>query len=56
MKPAAEGTGIPYKTEPTKSRGQSTSHQSPAFKPIPTLLKKTWALAILVKLMAYFDK
>ena len=40
MKPAAEGIGIPYKTQSTKSRGQSTSHQLSAFKTTPTLLTK----------------
>ena len=40
MKPAAEGIGIPYETQSTKSRGQSTSHQPSSFKPSPTLLMK----------------
>ena len=39
-KPAAEGIKIPYETQSTKSRGQSTSHQPSAFKPTPTLLTK----------------
>ena len=40
MKPAAEGLGIPYKTDPTQPRGQSTSHQFSSLKTTQTLLTK----------------
>ena len=46
MNPAAEGIGIPYKTQSTKSRGQSTSHQPSAFKPTLTLLTKALSVSI----------